>query len=303
MNVYVSQYCPICHRAIAEGNEDESLPNILAKRIITDPERRFITDDQLHQLELINQSYMNITIYDSDKNGVVDLAERALKAESVEWDKIEGRPPNLTIAAVDELIANMHKHDNKVALDNITIDTNRNLPLWGGVDWPTNTTAKQMPLASKSIRNTYIMPDMPSDSTLGDVWIENERNRDTMKAIHVNKGSNHWITLSVNEVSDIVKDKVLDAINNSGGGGGGGGGGAGSIQTYTRTFSGNNVDTEYTITHNLKSTKVLAQLIDMNSNEDVQVCFTRNNDNMVKVSFNRPPKPTDTYLLMLVKCQ
>jgi len=301
MNVYVSQYCPICHRAITEGNEDESLPNILAKRIITDPERRFITDDQLHQLKLINQSYMNITIYDSDKNGIVDLAERALKAESVEWEHINGRPPNLTIAVVDELIANMHKHENKTALDNITIDIARNLPLWGGVEWPSNTTAKQMSLASKSIRNTYIMSDMPSDSTLGDIWIENERNRDTMKAIHVNKGGNHWISLSVSEVSDIVKDKVLDAL--SSGGGGGGGGGGGSIQTYTRTFSGNNVDTEYTITHNLKSTKVLAQMVDMSTNEDVRACFTRLNENMVKVSFNKAPKPTDTYMLMLVKCQ
>lgn len=299
MNVYVADYCPICHRALDKDKEEDQEPNILARRIITDPERRFITDKLLDLLDTISKSYMNITIYDTDQNGIVDVAERALVADKVDWNNIENRPPNLTAAIIDELVASMHKHDNKIALDAISIDTTRNLPMWDGQDWPSNTVAKEMPLASKSIRNTYITPDMPANAYTGDVWIENERNRNEIRAFHINRGGSQWISLSINEVADIVKDKVIDTLT-SGGTLPGGGGGA--IQTYTKTFSGNNVDKEYTIMHNLKSLNVLAQLYDTKTNETVDVAFTRATINTVTVAFNKAPKPTDTYTLLLVKC-
>lgn len=299
MNVYIADYCPICHRALNKDNNEDEKPNILAKRIITDPERRFITDKLLELLDTISKSYMNITIYDSDKNGIVDVAERALVADKVDWNNIENRPPNLTTAIIDELVSSMHKHNNKIALDAITIDTTKNLPLWDGRDWPSSTVAKEMPLASKSIRNTFIMPDTPSNSYTGDIWIENERNKNEIKAIHINKGGNQWISLSISEVSDIVKDKVLDSITSGttpipGGGS--------SIKTYTKTFSGNNVDKEYSIQHNLKSMNVLAQLFDTITNETVDVSFIRKGVNTIVVSFNKAPKPSDTYTVLLVKC-
>ena len=102
---------------------------------------------------------MKKSVYDTDNDGIIDLATRA---KSVEWSGIINKPES-EVEDIDLAVQNTHKHDNLEALDVININNDQN-----------RLTFKGKELAFSEDLNDQIIIDGNSLTTRFSVGIDNE---------------------------------------------------------------------------------------------------------------------------------
>lgn len=298
MNVYVPDYCPLCNRDRNEDNTGNGSgkcdcscckDDIPASRIITDPERRFVPDTLLEKIREIIDSYMHISIYDTNRNGIVDLSEDSLNAQSVEWDNIKNKP-GITHITWEEVYGSVHKHLNKIALDKIGIDPATDEPTWDDSEWPYPQTAPQNPIDRKFMRNIIISPFLPPNMNDGDFWVEVEISVNRIRGFHFKKSDNEFYSLTINDLINIITAKVLEKISN---------GETSLSPAFKSNIIGNGINNTFTIIHNLQSRDVIVQVYHLNTGETIQVHTTRIDLETIKIDFHNPPESGATFTVLI----
>ena len=218
INVYADT-CPVCGKGyiITEEEEDEDTEEtILATQITTTPERRFISDSDLEELDEISKTYMNINNY-TGSNGFdkVNKAKEADVALSIEWENVSNRP-NLDYTNVNDLINNSHSHSNKSALDKLSFDSDTNEPLWNNEEWPYPVTVNYHDLSGQYIRNIIINnKDVKVNNEnlyIGDIYFKVDYNTDDIVNINIKYDRNKYYTLSVENIMLNILDQVESPI-------------------------------------------------------------------------------------------
>ena len=177
-----------------EENNRPDLPEYwLASKIITDPERRFISDEDLLLLNHFINNGMSKVVYDSNNDGMVDMANRSLVADSVRWDNIENRP-NVTRQEIETAVAHVHVHRNGTDLNRLTIDSLTLLPLWNNEPWPLPDRARPSDLFRERLRNIIMDAGTPVNSVDGDIWFQLNDSERRIVNIHARKNG-QWYRL------------------------------------------------------------------------------------------------------------
>ena len=213
MNIHSAEDCPICGRPIyKEAVEEEDIElELLASNVITDPNRRFISDEWLYILKEIYKFYMRADIYDSDKNGIVDYSERAKEADSVDWNNIKYRP-NIDADIIQKCIEYLHHHLNKESLDMLSHNPYTNNPMWNNEEWPYPKKATTITLQTMALRNFYIGATEPLESNDGDFWLQIDNNTNRIKSINIRKNSIEWYILDTNDLITLIANRISDNI-------------------------------------------------------------------------------------------
>lgn len=106
---------------------------ISAENVIQTNERMFISREMREMLYIFideirgtAKRVMYTQIYDQDEDGIVDYANIANIARSVDWHDIKNGP-ECEALEVDLAARNRHTHDNRSVLDNIGVDEAENL--------------------------------------------------------------------------------------------------------------------------------------------------------------------------------
>ena len=120
------------------GSSAETLDSNLcinAANVICNNNYQFVTlaEKQALQnvLEIMGNGVKNAMFqetYDKNKDGIVDLAQEANVAHSIEWSDIVNRP-NIPVSDIETLSENSHAHTNKALLDSLGQDENGFLTL------------------------------------------------------------------------------------------------------------------------------------------------------------------------------
>ena len=224
MTVYsLDKICPICGNGLVttetsdEGEETVTL--VKAENVITNYDRRFISDELLSKIAKVISNYMNIEQFDTDSDGIVDKSKISETVENVTWDEIKEKP-DIDINKINETIENSHIHNNINSLNNINKDDN-DLPTWNGNNWPYPTkNIKFIPLNESNYRNIIISNDISAiDTNIGDIWFETKNSdEDISKAvinsINIKITDNKWATISINDILVRAANMITPTIYN-----------------------------------------------------------------------------------------
>ena len=146
----------------------------LASKVVTDPERRFVSDSKIAQIEsnltYLNDNNMSVAIYDPDADGIIDRANIANEALSILWDNIRNKP-NMSNHDIEMAVSLMHSHTNIASLNKLTSNSSGD-PLWNNAPWPQPDKAKYSDLHRERIRNIIIDSSLPVSCIDGDIWIQ-----------------------------------------------------------------------------------------------------------------------------------
>ena len=224
MTVYsLDKICPFCGNGLVttetsdEGEETVTL--VKAENVITNYDRRFISDELLSKIAKVISNYMNIEQFDTDSDGIVDKSKISETVENVTWDEIKEKP-DIDINKINETIENSHIHNNINSLNNINKDDN-DLPTWNGNNWPYPTkNIKFIPLNESNYRNIIISNDISAiDTNIGDIWFETKNSdEDISKAvinsINIKITDNKWATISINDILVRAANMITPTIYN-----------------------------------------------------------------------------------------
>ena len=250
MNVYVADYCPICHRitkvetsdgtiidvvtgdttSSAEESTTDTSSNtkkytnnpsssntttVLAENVIEDSSHRFVTEELLQNTLTVIDQYMSKIIYDVDNDGVVDISKTTKNVDRVEWNSIQNVPDPLTdLQGLKNLLIHHHHHRNLDVLREFGEDINGN-PTWKFKEWPFPQTAKPNQLSAPYLRNIFIALSEPRNSQIGDIWLDVETfDSQLIKGLYIKKEDGTWYRWLADDIKSDVIEKIQRAILN-----------------------------------------------------------------------------------------
>lgn len=300
-----------------KSNIDNDQKDILVDYIITTPEKRFISDTLLEKINSLIKTSMDKNIYDSDNDNIIDLSKRSLISESVEWNNILNKP-SLDINEINNSIKNTHFHKNIESLQ-LLGSLDENTPIWNGKEWPYPTSSNIQPLNEFHNRNIYIDSEDPKNSSNnGDIWFNIDFSTKSLISINI-RIDNEWYKLDINELITSLINNVSKTFNNK----------QPSYEidlndskinleevirkelnrvindkTFNEELICDGITYKYLITHSFNTRKVMCQIIDNDSNSELdrkEYSLIRNSDNTVILNFYNPPVKNKSYTILMMK--
>ena len=215
MNIYPA-VCPVCKQnyIVVSGEEKDSEDeNISAYLVVQNPDRMFVTIEQLQSIDVIIEKYMNADDYTGDGESKVNHAKLADIANSIEWENIENKP-EFDLDGISDAIENVHSHENKDAIDKLDEDINGE-PLWNGSEWPYPTIAQELPLEEQHFRNVIISENDPENLLdNGDMWIQIDEHTNSISSFNVKFGRYQYYSLSLEDIIIAALDRITDPVKN-----------------------------------------------------------------------------------------
>lgn len=203
---------------ISDETEINDSSNISANRIITTPERMFISYSQLLNLESINNSYMKASDYTGNGTKLINRSILANEALSIKWENIEDKP-NIDYSSIETTISNSHNHSNYNILNYLGIDSN-NEPTWNNESWPYPTESKSLDLYEPHIRNVIVYDGSTpivnkGDLNKGDILIEVDNNENYITSISIKYNNrNGFYSLKVEDIITTIIDQLESPVSN-----------------------------------------------------------------------------------------
>ena len=214
----LDKICPFCGNGLltTESEDEEETITVKAENVITNYDRRFISDELLEKISQVLSTYMNYQQYDSDNDGVIDKAKIAENVKSIEWDEIQNKP-EINLDNINDAVNKAHEHTDLSAINKI--GQSNGSPTWNSESWPYPTkNSNTLPLNQLAYRNIIITNNVDYVNVgVGDIWFQvKDSDTDSSNAIidtlMIKITDNKWASISINDLMTRAVNLITPTI-------------------------------------------------------------------------------------------
>lgn len=214
----LDKICPFCGNGLltTESEDEKETITVKAENVITNYDRRFISDELLEKIAQVLSTYMNYQQYDSDKDGVIDKAKLAENVKSIEWDEIQNKP-EINLDGINKAIEKAHEHTDLSAINKIS--QSNGSPTWNSQDWPYPTKNNNiLPLNQLAYRNIIITNNVNyANASVGDIWFQVKDSDINLSdaivdAVNIKIADNKWASISINDLMTRAVNLITPTI-------------------------------------------------------------------------------------------